>query len=401
MRNVRRVLSNYSADLYGVCSALYELDGLCVMHDASGCNSTYNTHDEPRWYDIDSMVYVSWLTETDAIMGSDQRLIDDVCETAEMAHPRFIALSGSPMPYMLGTDFQGIARVIEKRTGIPSFGFKTNGMRPYVRGAADAYLAVADRFCTGRTPRKPGSRLAVNLIGVTPLDFSIVGNAEALRKIYEEAGFDVLSCWSMGDSLDDLSHAGNADVTAVVSSTGLKAARLLEERFGIPYITGIPVGKNYSERLLEQTRKLAENFRSGKNAGNAAPAADPHIRFSQKPEGKRTWIIGEAVNSASLRHCLEQDLGVDDVSVVCPTGSHGGVLRPGDLMFDEEDRFEDLLNENARMVIADPFYSRLLPENSPVKFIEFPHEAFSGRFYHDRMPVFIGPDFLNWLRARI
>ena len=51
MRIVKRVLSTYSADNFGFCSALYELGGLVVMHDASGCNSTYNTHDEPRWYD--------------------------------------------------------------------------------------------------------------------------------------------------------------------------------------------------------------------------------------------------------------------------------------------------------------------------------------------------------------
>ena len=58
MKQVARVLSTYSADLFGICSVLYELGGLVVMHDASGCNSTYNTHDEPRWYDIESMIYV-------------------------------------------------------------------------------------------------------------------------------------------------------------------------------------------------------------------------------------------------------------------------------------------------------------------------------------------------------
>ena len=36
MKQVQRVLANYCADLGGVCSALYELGGLIVMHDASG-----------------------------------------------------------------------------------------------------------------------------------------------------------------------------------------------------------------------------------------------------------------------------------------------------------------------------------------------------------------------------
>ena len=72
MKQTAGFISTYSADAFGVCSALYELGGLIVMHDASGCNSTYTTHDEPRWYDMDSMVYISGLTEIEAIRGSEQ-----------------------------------------------------------------------------------------------------------------------------------------------------------------------------------------------------------------------------------------------------------------------------------------------------------------------------------------
>ena len=64
--------TNYTADVSGVCSALYELGGMTIMHDPSGCNSTYNTHDEIRWYDQDSLIYISGLTEIDAIMGNDE-----------------------------------------------------------------------------------------------------------------------------------------------------------------------------------------------------------------------------------------------------------------------------------------------------------------------------------------
>ena len=146
MKQVYRDLCTYSADLFGICSALYELGGLVVMHDASGCNSTYNTHDEPRWWSMDSMVYVSGLVEQDAILGNDERLINDCVEVAMREHPHFIALSRSVLPTYMGTDVRGIAHVIEKRTGIPTFGFATNGMDSYVRGAAAAFRALAERF---------------------------------------------------------------------------------------------------------------------------------------------------------------------------------------------------------------------------------------------------------------
>ena len=72
MRQSYRIIPIYTADVSGVCSALYELGGMTVMHDPSGCNSTYNTHDEIRWYDQDSLIFISGLTEIDAMISSIQ-----------------------------------------------------------------------------------------------------------------------------------------------------------------------------------------------------------------------------------------------------------------------------------------------------------------------------------------
>ena len=134
----------------GVCSALFELGGMTVMHDASGCNSTYTTHDEPRWYDMDSMVYISGLSEIEAIMGDDEKLIGDICEAAADLHPEFIAIAGSPISAMTGFDYEAVAEVIELRTGIPSFGFPTTGMNTYVHGASMALAGIA-KTCDGLT----------------------------------------------------------------------------------------------------------------------------------------------------------------------------------------------------------------------------------------------------------
>ena len=57
------------------------------MHDPSGCNSTYNTHDEIRWYEQDSMIYISGLTEIDAVMGNDEKMICDIELAAEELKP--------------------------------------------------------------------------------------------------------------------------------------------------------------------------------------------------------------------------------------------------------------------------------------------------------------------------
>ena len=114
MRQAYRILPVYSGDVSGVCSALYELGGMVVMHDPSGCNSTYNTH--------------------------------DVVRAAGEFSPRFIALCNSPIPYLTGTDFAGICRVIESRTGIPTFYIPTNGMHDYISGAGLAFAKLAEKL---------------------------------------------------------------------------------------------------------------------------------------------------------------------------------------------------------------------------------------------------------------
>ncbi|MDD6211926.1 MAG: nitrogenase component 1, partial [Clostridiales bacterium] len=135
MKNAYRIIPVYTSDISGVCSALYEMGGMVVMHDPSGCNSTYNTHDETRWYDQDSLIFISGLTELDAIMGNDKKLVRDVVEAAKRLNPRFIALFGSPIPYLNGTDFAALAAMVERETGIPSFTLKVNGMHDYVQGS--------------------------------------------------------------------------------------------------------------------------------------------------------------------------------------------------------------------------------------------------------------------------
>ena len=92
MKDVHVIGPTYTADVSGVCSALYEMGGMVVIHDPSGCNSTYNTHDEPRWYDQESLIFISGLSQMDALMGNDEKLIRDICKAVRFYQPSFVAL---------------------------------------------------------------------------------------------------------------------------------------------------------------------------------------------------------------------------------------------------------------------------------------------------------------------
>ena len=282
MKQTARIISTYAADVSGVCSALYELGGMTVMHDASGCNSTYNTHDEPRWYDMDSMVYISALSEMEAVMGDDRKLVDDIVSVAKELHPGFIAVAGTPIPMVIGTDFEAVAAMIEKESGIPTMGFPTNGMHSYLSGASMAFAGLARRFCLGET-EKTGS-LSANILGLTPLDFSVNGSAQDIKALLEQNGIEVVSSWAMGSSLEELQRAGAAHVNLVVSHAGLETAKLLKERFGTPYVAGVPVGREFSSLVVQTLRSAAK---TGENAVAYPKKARGHLTASSS--GRASW----------------------------------------------------------------------------------------------------------------
>ena len=223
MNQTARIISIYAADTSGVCSALYEFGGMTVIHDASGCNSTYTTHDEPRWYDIDSMMYISGLTENDAVMGNDDKFITDLIRAAKELKPEFVAICASPMPAMIGIDMDAIAYEVESETGIPAFDVKTNGMQSYITGAGNAFLKLAERFADEMYESaqladglgEQTDKIKVNILGMTPLDFPL-GTDKKIREWLESEGFEVNSCIGMGCSLEDVKNLGAGNVSLVV-----------------------------------------------------------------------------------------------------------------------------------------------------------------------------------------
>ena len=269
MRQAYRILPVYTGDVSGVCSALYELGGMVVMHDPSGCNSTYNTHDEIRWYRQDSLIFLSGLCEPDAVMGNDDKFIQDVVRATNTYHPRFIALCNSPIPYLTGTDFAGICAVLENKTGIPTFYIPTNGMHDYVVGAGLAWEKLAENLFekSGRDAlaspvrKGAGQKPRVNVLGMTPLDFAAKGSCASIKALLTEEGFVVQSVWAMEDTLDTLRKAPAADVNLVISATGLRAAKYMQARFSIPWVAGLPIGSIKRYRVFPNCAWIGLSFR--------------------------------------------------------------------------------------------------------------------------------------------
>ena len=376
----------------GVCSALFELGGMTIMHDASGCNSTYTTHDEPRWYSMDSMVYISALTEMEAIMGDDEKLLGDIEDAVRELHPKFVAIAGTPIPTMTGFDFEAVAAVAEQRTGVPCMGFATTGMNTYIHGASLAFEELAKRFVKDIDEENgdtgvPQNKLKVNILGLTPLDFSVNGQDASIAAWLESENFEIVSRWAMGSSLDEIAMAGVADVNLVVSASGLRAARVLFERFGTPYAVGLPIGDELSGLLADQIKINAPKFKNASSFEESEISVHSGLFLGAEADADSykdgfVAVIGEGVASLSLASAIELECGIP-AKVLCTTECPEDMLRECDVMTADE---EDVIAaaEGAAIIIADPLFKAVCSPEA--KFISLPSEAFSGRLYRAEIP---------------
>lgn len=382
MKQTASIISTYTADTFGVCSALYELGGMVVMHDPSGCNSTYTTHDEPRWEGASrssgqetgasrsseqetsrSAIYISGLTEREAVLGDDRRFIADVCAAAASQRPRFIALIASPLATMVGVDMAAIAKIVQRRSNVTTFTLPTDGMHYYTRGVSLAldWLAKAVK----REKPGAGSGERVNVLGITPLDFAMTTPA-SLRGWLAESGFALQSMWTLEcGGWDAVMAAGGADVNLVVSSGGLCAAQTLRQRFDQPYVVGVPVKGKMSAVVSDDLRSA---MRDGQSRVSYLPT-------TSSTTATTTLVIGEAVTAQSLAANLGARAVVFNDDCRPP-------LRGGTLTATYESELAPLLAKSTT-VVADPMYRPVVPKAA--RFVELPHRAFSGRLHERRM----------------
>lgn len=356
--------STYASDVSGVCSILYELGGMSVLHDPSGCNSTYTTHDEPRWYDTDSLMFVSGLDEMSAVFGDDTDIIDNTVQAARQLQPRFITLCGASIPHIIGFDYKGVASIIERRTGIPVIPVKTDGIRSYVSGCGLGAKAWIERFAKECEKKKN----AVNLMGVTPIDFCKEELVKALEENVKDLGFSIQCTFAYGNTFAQLQEIKGAEGNLVVSSAGRIPAAYLYKKEGMPYVEGVITGRYMAQRIQECMRE-------------AIATKQNKIAYDCKEGTGEIVVIGEEIYARSMASEINHSSFGCKAVALYPDVDRG---------LDEDELLKAC--SKAETVIADPLFSNCI-DPAKTKLIGIPHVGYSGRIYTKQTLVFTAKEF--------
>ena len=228
MSKLLRHLSPLAPDDSGACAVLYELGGITVICDAGGCAGNVCEFDEPRWHEKKSALFSAGLRDMDAILGRDKLLIDKLAKITKQVPAAFTAIVGTPVPAVIATDYQALKRMAEKATGLPCIVIPTDGTKYYDSGAEQAYYAVFDKFAESQYPTKKGKTA---VLGATPLDTGMTHAKEVTNNI----GIPDAVCIGLDSGLEEIRRISECERVIAAAPSAIKTAKMLQERFGLPY----------------------------------------------------------------------------------------------------------------------------------------------------------------------
>lgn len=358
MKGLRLFLPPFAPDTAGAASVLYPLGGLVVIVDAGGCAGNICGFDEPRFsvpQKTASVFTSAALRDMDAILGRDQHLIHHIKETIadfqSIGHTfPFIALVGTPVPAVIGTDLAALARLLEQDLGIPVIAIDTDGTEAYDVGIGKTYDALfhhVARIPSQIAPR-PGT---LGVLGATTLD---VGSdaAAPLRTLLQNNGWNAIRLYGFDSDLTQYATAAQNEKNLVIAPAGLPAARWLKQTFHTPYEIAYPLAK----RLLAQ-------------AVDAVPLPKT---------AKNILILHQQIAARTLRELLQARY--PDACIACATYFQqiGAIAKPQDIKLRDESDLPALVQAKSYdVILGDPLYQRVLADDIGT-FLPIPHPAVSG-----------------------
>ena len=347
MKGFYQYLAPFAPDYSGAVGVLFGMGGLVVLCDPGGCSGNVCGYDEPRFYGGSQALYSAALRDMDTIFGKDDLLERKILLAASERDYRFIALVGTPVVSVIATDLKGLCRLLSRKTGLPVISVDTHGMDLYDRGAQKAWTALLNLM--DRPRAAGGEPECVGVLGAAPLDMPSRLSLDAFRECVCAAlpGAPVRFYGTL-EPMDCVTRH------VVVSPSGLKAARAMRDRWGIPYSVSFPMNPEFG-RVLKELDRIG-----------AAPEKILVVHQQVLADGLRRHILARGGSSVEVGSWFIMD---------------GELTVPGDLSFSDEDEFVETAEKGGYgLIIADPLMRRAL-KNFKGRFIDLPHFAVSGDLF--------------------
>lgn len=262
------------------------------------------------------------LSETDIIYGGEGKLEKALSELIDAYKPKAAFVYSTCIVGIIGDDVESVCKKVGREKGIPVLPVHSEGFKGTKK---DGYKAACQALfkLTGRESTEEISEYSINILG----EFNIGGEAWIIKDYYKRMGVQVVSVMTGDGRVEDIGRSHGASLNVVQCSGSMTyLAKMMEEKYGIPYIRVSYFGIedmssalydvasffNGNKEIMEKTRELVRD---------EIKKIYPQLKLMRNDlQGKKAALyVGGVFKAFSLIKALRH-LGMDVVLAGSQTG---------------------------------------------------------------------------------
>jgi nitrogenase molybdenum-iron protein beta chain len=320
-------------------------DSIMIVHARPGCHSgvlllrTFTSNQD------DVRVVSSGLRSHDMIYGGERRLAIAIKLACKHFKPALIAVLSCSAPAIMGDDVEGVAELAKREVPAEVLPLSTGG---YEGPAWFGYEEALEKLTQYMIPSER-DRGVVNLVGFKQDDIRSSADLLEIKRILKGMGIRVntvlTSC-----TFEELKRAPRATLNVVLGGDGLRCAKVMEERFGVPYVVvpypyGLSNTVEFVERIAEALNENVDQDFIEKEKERVRRAVKRVHLYIRGLYDTSVAVIGDAGRAFDLAKFLSNELGFN-VKVLAITSRNYLVEEKAE---ECRDYYEELLVEPDRL----------------------------------------------------
>jgi nitrogenase molybdenum-cofactor synthesis protein NifE len=268
-------------------------DALHLVHGPVGCAAyTWDIRGAlSSGPELHRLSFSTDLQEKDVIFGGEKKLNKVLVELIDAYHLKAAFVYGTCIVGVIGDDMDAVCRTVSREKGIDVIPVHSEGFKGTKKnGYQSACRALSTIVGTGDISGIKAASL--NILG----DFNVAGETWQVKKYYERMGVAVVSTITGDGRVDEIRRAHGARLNVVqCSGSMMTLAKLMEERYGIPYIRVSYFGiEDMSKALYDVAERLGDKAtmeRTQEIVKDEVDAIMPEIRrYRARLEGARALV---------------------------------------------------------------------------------------------------------------
>ncbi|MFI3167127.1 MAG: nitrogenase component 1 [Bacillota bacterium] len=252
--------------------------------------------------DVHNKLFATGLDENNVVMGDTTSLEKKIVELDKKFSPKAIFVMASSVSSMTGADVKGVCKYMQDNVNAKIVVFTQGGFNgDFSSGIEACYTDLVSNFAINQYQTEN----SYNILGVSAIEHSAKADVLAIEKlIASNFGLYKNAVLSFEISIAKIETMSKSKVNIVLSYEGLKAAEILKERFGTPYVYALPIGETAINQWLSDVAKAIDgSFETAKQ--------------EQKEKLNRDILILASYDKALALKQYVEEMGCTALDVIC------------------------------------------------------------------------------------